>query len=98
MFQCRMTILGIGRRPSMRVRQDVLSFLPGIYGKNIRKIFMRKSYRSTVEIADYANRIAADEEMEIFQRHGSPVEEKSFGAWRKPWRRCFSIIWKAGAI
>ncbi len=83
MFQCRMTILGDRAQTIDEVRQDVLSFLPGIYGKNIRKIFMRKSYRSTVEIADYANRIAADEEMEIFQRHGSPVEEKSFGAWEE---------------
>ncbi len=83
MFQCRMTILGDRAQTIDEVRQDVLSFLTGIYGKNIRKIFMRKSYRSTVEIADYANRIAADEEMEIFQRHGSPVEEKSFGAWEE---------------
>ena len=56
--------------------QDVLEFLPGIFGKDIRKIILNKSYRNTVEIAEYANRTAGIRDMEIFQRHGKEVEEK----------------------
>ena len=55
---------------------DVLEFLPGIFGKDIRKIILNKSYRNTVEIAEYANRTAGIRDMEIFQRHGKEVEEK----------------------
>ena len=55
---------------------DVLEFLPGIFGKDMRKIILNKSYRNTVEIAEYANRTAGIRDMEIFQRHGKEVEEK----------------------
>lgn len=34
--------------------QDVLTFLPKIFGRTIRKIIMNKSYRNTIEIAEYA--------------------------------------------
>ena len=78
MFNCRMTILG-DRAQTMEDRtHDVLEFLPGIFGKNIRKIILNKSYRNTVEIAEYANRTAGIRDMEIFQRHGKAVEEKEF--------------------
>lgn len=39
---------------------------------------MNKSYRNTVEIASYANSMAGITDMELFQRHGMPVEEKTF--------------------
>ena len=39
---------------------------------------MNKSYRNTVEIAEYANRIAGITDMELFQRHGAPVQEEEF--------------------
>ncbi|MDD7219989.1 MAG: ATP-binding domain-containing protein, partial [Clostridia bacterium] len=53
-------------------------FLPQIFGKKIRKIVMNKSYRNTVEIATYANRLAGITDMELFDRHGLPVQEKYF--------------------
>ena len=59
-------------------QQDVLEFLPRIFGKDIRIIHMNKSYRNTVEIAEYANRIAGITDMELFQRHGGPVQEEEF--------------------
>ena len=76
MFNCRMTILGDRAQTMEEQTQDVLEFLPGIFGKDIRKIILNKSYRNTVEIAEYANRTAGIRDMEIFQRHGKEVEEK----------------------
>ena len=59
-------------------QQDVLTFLPKIFGKDIRRIVMNKSYRNTIEIASYANQLAGITEVELFERHGKPVEEKEF--------------------
>ena len=76
MFPCRMTILGDRAQTMDEKVQDVLEFLPGIFGKDIRRIVMNKSYRNTVEIAQYANQLAGITDMELFERHGAPVEEK----------------------
>ena len=78
MFPCRMTILGDKAQTMEEKEQDVLGFLPKILGKEIRKIVMNKSYRNTVEIASYANHLAGITDMELFERHGEPVEEKVF--------------------
>ena len=73
MFSCRMTILGDKAQTMDDHCQDVLTFLPGIFGKNIRKIVMNKSYRNTWEIASYANQLAGITDIELFERHGKPV-------------------------
>lgn len=78
MFPCRMTILGDKAQTMEEKEQDVLGFLPKIFGKEIRKIVMNKSYRNTVEIASYANHLAGITDMDLFERHGEPVEEKVF--------------------
>ena len=39
---------------------------------------MNKSYRNTMEIAAYANNISDVSDMELFERHGKPVEEQNF--------------------
>ena len=39
---------------------------------------MNKSYRNTVEIASYANQLAGITDMDLFDRHGQPVEELFF--------------------
>ena len=75
MFSCKMTILGDKSQTIDRESQDVMRFLPKIFGKNIRKIVMNKSYRNTVEIARYAEKIVGDTNMELFERHGKEVEE-----------------------
>ena len=59
-------------------QQDVLTFLPKNFGKDIRRIVMNKSYRNTIEIASYANQLAGITEVELFERHGKPVEEQTF--------------------
>ena len=78
LFKCKMTILGDREQTMDGDQQDVLTFLPKIFGKDIRRIVMNKSYRNTVEIASYANKLAGITEVELFERHGKPVVEKEF--------------------
>ena len=75
LFDCRMTILGDKAQTVDTRQQDVMRFLPKIFGRNVRKIEMNKSYRNTIEIADYARSISDVKEIEYLQRHGKPVEE-----------------------
>ena len=75
-FSCRMTILGDRAQTMDEKQQDVLTFLPGILGKKLRKIVMDKSYRNTVEIAAYAAELAGITDLKLFERHGKPVCEK----------------------
>ena len=73
-----MTILGDKAQTMEEQTQDVVGFLPKIFGKDIRRIVMNKSYRNTVEIASYANELVGITDMELFERHGEPVEEMLF--------------------
>ena len=75
LFNCRMTILGDHAQTMDSECQDVTKFLPKIFGRKVRKIVMNKSYRNTIEIAQYAGKIQEDEKLELFQRHGKAVEE-----------------------
>jgi len=85
MFSCKMTILGDRAQTMADQQQDVLQFLPGIFGKDLRRIEMRKSYRNTVEIASYAANLIFTGIIhgkwygpvaELFERHGMPVLER----------------------
>ena len=78
MFSCSMTILGDRAQTMEEEHQDVTKFLPKIFDRKVRVIVMNKSYRNTMEIAQYANAIAGIDDMELFQRHGAPVEDESF--------------------
>ena len=78
LFPCKMTILGDRAQTMEAKNQDVLTFLPHIFGKQMRKIIMDKSYRNTVEIASYANQLTGITDVRLFERHGKPVEEQSF--------------------
>ncbi len=77
LFPCRMTILGDKAQTMEDRQQDVLAFLPRIFGRDIRIIHMNRSYRNTVEIAEYANKIAGIKNMDLFERHGAPVREET---------------------
>ena len=59
-------------------------FLSKIFGRGIRRIVMNKSYRNTVEIAGYANSLSGITDMELFERHGRPVEEICLQTWKEP--------------
>ena len=78
LFPCRMTILGDKAQTMEEKQQDALTFLPGIFGRDIRKIIMNRSYRNTMEIAQYANRLTGIQDIELFDRHGAAVEERHF--------------------
>lgn len=78
LFTCPMTILGDRAQTIGEKQRDVLQFLPSVFGKNIRKIEMKKSYRNTKEIAEYAAEMRRDKEIKIFERHGKEVDEKEF--------------------
>ena len=80
MFPCRMTILGDKAQTMEDETQDVLKFLPKIFGKDIRKIVMNRSYRNTMEVAKYANHLTGIEDIELFERHGEPVDERTFSS------------------
>ncbi len=75
LFSCNMTILGDRAQTMDEEPQDVLKFLPKIFGKKVRCIEMNKSYRNTLEIAEYASRITDVQGIEYLQRHGKPVAE-----------------------
>lgn len=72
LFDCRMTILGDRAQSMTDASYDVCSFLPKIFGKDIRKLVINKSYRQTVEIAEYACSISGDTDIELLDRHGKP--------------------------
>ena len=82
-FQCRMTILGDYAQTLDTKKHDVLRFLPKIFGKEIHKVILKKSYRNTWEIAEYAGRISGITDLELLERHGKEVEEKSFSTEEK---------------
>ena len=78
LFSCSMTILGDKYQTLDNEMQDVLTFLPRVLGRKVRRITMDKSYRNTVEIASYAAGLHGAEVPELLERHGKDVEEASF--------------------
>lgn len=74
-FPCKMTILGDKAQTMDDSLHDVTAFLPKILKDSVRTIVMNKSYRNTVEIASYAASLAGIWDLDLFERHGKPVEE-----------------------
>lgn len=75
MFSCSMTILGDRAQTVDDEPRDVRQFLTKIFGSGIREIEMHKSYRNTLEIAQYASEINGATDVEYLERHGKPVEQ-----------------------
>jgi len=84
-FPCNMTILGDEAQTVEGEPQDVRAFLSDIFGRKIRQIEMKKSYRNTTQIADYARQIYGDlgEDIEYVDRPGKPVEILSAGSYEE---------------
>ena len=78
LFPCKMTILGDYAQTVDFMEQDVFSFLPKIFGKKLRKVTMDKSYRNTMEIAQYAGKLAETGEIKYLRRHGKAVSEEIY--------------------
>lgn len=74
LFSCKMTMVGDRAQTMEEQQRDVLKFLPKIFGKQIRMVEIRKSYRSTAEIASYAAGLIGDTKVEIVDRHGKEPE------------------------
>lgn len=74
LFSCKMTIVGDRAQTMEEEQSDVLRFLPKILGRDIRIMEIRKSYRSTAEIASYAADLIGDDSVEIMERHGDAPE------------------------
>ena len=70
LFSCRMTIVGDRCQTMGSGARDVTRFLPEIFGKNILLLSLNKSYRNTVEIAEYAQGLIGETGIENFGRHG----------------------------
>ena len=74
LFSCKMTIVGDRAQTMEEEQSDVLRFLPEVLGRDIRIVEIRKSYRSTAEIASYAAGLIGDSCTEIIERHGESPE------------------------
>ncbi|MCR5469255.1 MAG: AAA family ATPase [Lachnospiraceae bacterium] len=78
MFDCPMTILGDKAQTIDEKHQDVLKFLPEIFGKDVFKVTLDKSYRSTTEINDFANSLIGADSATGVDRHGEePLTRKT---------------------
>ena len=83
MFSCNMTILGDKAQTIGGKQQDVLTFLPKIFGKKVKRIVMNKSYRNTSEIAEYAKTIGGSKDIQYVARHGKAVERQTIKTLEK---------------
>lgn len=70
LFDCPMTILGDKVQTLAEQHMDVLSFLPKIFGRGVHCVYLNKSYRSTLEITAFANRLSQDNGVQMIERHG----------------------------
>lgn len=74
MFPCHMTILGDSMQQAAPGRPDAQLLCKEVFGKQARLLNLKKSYRSTLEISQFANKIAGVEGEEAFERHGKVPE------------------------
>ena len=83
MFSCNMTILGDKAQTIGGKQQDVLTFIPKIFGKKVKRIVMNKSYRNTSEIAEYAKTTGGTKDIQYVARHGKAVERQTIKTLEK---------------
>ena len=83
MFSCNMTILGDKAQTIAEKQQDVLTFLPKIFGKKVKRIVMNKSYRNTSEIAEYAKTVGGTDDIQYVARHGKAVERHTINSLKE---------------
>lgn len=69
-FSCPMTILGDREQAIDGKPSEILSILKETFGKKMRLIELKKSYRQTIELAKFAANILHTEGIEYLERHG----------------------------
>ena len=69
-FSCPMTILGDREQAIDGKPSEILSILKETFGKKMRLIELKKSYRQTIELARFAADILHTEGIEYLERHG----------------------------
>ena len=74
MFPCIKTILGDIGQDVSGSKSNLLNEFNSLDDRNSEVITLNKSYRSTYEIASFANNIINRQNVEIVNRHGSPVQ------------------------
>lgn len=78
LFDCPMTFLGDYAQTLHEQKNDVLTFLPKLFGKELYTVTLEKSYRSTEEITKYAASILGMQTTNCIDRHGEIPEELHF--------------------
>ncbi len=74
MFDCPMTILGDREQQAAPGKLDTQTLCKEIFGKEVKLLTLKKSYRSTSQITRFANRIAGIQNEEAFERPGKEPE------------------------
>lgn len=74
MFPCHMTILGDKEQQAAPGKLDAQQLCKEVFGKEAKLLTLQKSYRSTVEISRFADRVAGIKGEEAFERHGKMPE------------------------
>ena len=77
-FSCSMTILGDKEQQASPQKQNTQALCKEIFGKDAKLLTLKKSYRSTLEITKFANKIAGIENGEAIERHGKEPEYSYF--------------------
>lgn len=80
MFSCPMTMLGDRHQTLTEEREDVTGRLAHIFGKKMTYYEMNKSYRSTVEIGEFADALIGNTGIRYFPRHGRVPEIHTEGS------------------
>jgi len=87
LFSCPMTILGDREQQAEPGKPDTQALCREVFGKEAKLLTLRKSYRSTMEITRFANRIAGIESEEAFERHGKKPECVVCGTKETMWEK-----------
>lgn len=74
LFSCPMTILGDREQQAAPGKPNAQEFCKDVFGKSAKLLTLTKSYRSTMEISQFANEIAGIKGEEAFERHGRKPE------------------------
>lgn len=74
MFPCPMTILGDREQQAAPGKTDAQQLCKEVFGREAKLLTLKKSYRSTMEISGFANKVAGIEGEEAFERHGKMPE------------------------